>query len=416
MEGAGKAPAPLDGYRALDLTDASGIFCTRVLAGLGADVVRIEPPGGDPLRQRGPFYGGTPNPEKSLYWFHFNFNKRSITLDVAAPEGRDLLKRLARGADFFVECSPPGYLDRLGLGYQALSALNPRLIVTSITPYGQTGPYSQRVGTDITLCAAGGLSFVIGDTDTPPAWTNSELAYHQGGAQAAVGTMMAHYYREATGEGQHVDVSIQECIMVGMKPVDMYFKVDGQVPVRRWYTSVFPGAPYRPTIYKAKDGWVVGAPSYWPGRDRVRDWLVSEGLGQDLFDPSWDGFYLRGEEGTPEQMQRLNEVFASFCGAHTLAELVKPGQDRGVHMGGVYSARDLVANPHLKARGFFQELDHPELETRLVYPGAPFQLSETPWRMERRAPLPGEHNKEIYMGELGLSGKELASLKSRSVI
>ena len=411
------APGLLDGYRVLDLTDESGVFCTKVLAGLGADVIRIEPPGGHPMRGRAPFYGGQPDPEKSLYWFNFNFNKRGITLDIAAPEGRDLLKRLAQGADFLVECFPPGHLAGLGLGYENLSASVPRLIVTSITPFGQSGPYSQYQASDLTLCAMGGLSYVIGDEDTPPAWTNSEVAYHQAGAQAAVGSMMAHYFRELTGEGQHVDVSIQECVMVAMKPVDLNYKVDGQVPIRRWYTSSFPGAPYLPSIFKTKDsGWVVGAPSYWPGRDRVRDWLASEGLGSDLFDPSWDGFFLRGEEGTAEQMKRLNEMFSALCAKHTLAELVEPGQARGVHMGPVNSARELLSDPHLAERGFFHEVEHPELGRRLLYPGAPFQFSETPWRMERGAPLLGEHNQEVYAGELGLSAATLAALKKRRVI
>ncbi|MBI3954136.1 MAG: CoA transferase [Chloroflexi bacterium] len=410
------APAILDGCRVLDLTDESGVFCTKVLAGLGADVIRIEPPGGHPMRRRAPFYGGQPDPEKSLYWFNFNFNKRGITLDIAAPEGRDILKRLAQGADFLVECFPPGYLDSLGLGYQHLSAGAPRLILTSITPFGQTGPHSRYKASDLTLCAMGGLAYVIGDEDTPPAWTNSEVAYHQAGAQAAVGTMMAHYYRELTGEGQHVDVSAQECVMVAMKPVDLNFKVDGQVPVRRWYTSVFPGAPYLSPIFKARDGWVVGAPSYWPGRDRVRDWLNSEGLGEELFQPSWDGFLLRGEEGSPEQQRRLNELFAALCAKHTVAELVEPGQSRGVHIGPVNSARELAADPHLAARGFLRAVEHPELGGALRYPGAPFQLSETPWRVERRAPLPGEHNREVYAGELGLSAEALASLEQRGVI
>jgi crotonobetainyl-CoA:carnitine CoA-transferase CaiB-like acyl-CoA transferase len=409
-------PAILEGRRVLDLTDESGVFCTKALAGLGADVVRIEPPGGDPMRRRAPFYGGQPDPEKSLYWFNFNFNKRSITLDITAKRGQDILRRLAGQADFLVECFPPGRLDELGLGYTDLSAHNPRLIVTSITPYGQSGPHSQFRATDITLCAMGGLAYVIGDDDTPPAWTNSEVAYHQAGAQAAVGTMMAHYFRELTGQGQQVDVSAQECVMVAMKPVDLDFNVDGKVPIRRWYTSVFPGAPYLPPIFRCKDGWVVGAPSYWPGRDRVRDWLNDEGLGEELFEPSWEGFLLRGEEGTPEQQARLNELYAAMCAKHTVAELVEPGQARGCHIGPVNSARDQIADPHLAERGFFREVQHPELGKSLLYPGAPFQLGETPWRMDRRAPLPGEHNEEIYREELGLSVKELESLKKQGVI
>lgn len=415
---AGEKPIPhiLEGHRVLDLTDESGAFCTMMLSGLGADVLRIEPPGGHSMRRRGPYFGGQADPEKSLYWFWFNFNKRSITLDITQKEGGELFKQLAASADFVVECYAPGYLDSLGLGYGQLSKLNPRLILTSITPFGQTGPYSGYKGTDMTLCAMAGLSYVIGDSDTPPAWTNSELAYHQAGAQATVGSMMAHYYRELTGEGQQVDVSIQECAMVAMKPVDLNYTVDGQVPIRRWYTSSFPTAPVLPSIYQAKDGWVVGAPSYWPGRDRVRDWLNSEGLGEELFEPSWEGFVLRGEEGTPEQMQRINRLFAALCAKHTVAELVEPGQARGVHVGPVNSARELVADKHLKARGFFEQLDHPELGRRLTYPGAPFRAGETPWKLQKRAPLTGEHNDEVYRGELGLSDAKFAALKRSGVI
>jgi len=200
----------LSPYRVLDLTDEKGYLCGRILGDLGADVLKIERPGGDPDRNQGPFYHDKADPEKSLFWFAYNNNKRGITLDIEKAEGQDILKKLVESADFLIESFPPGYMEKLGLGYPALEKLNPGLIMVSITPFGQTGPYKDFKGPDIVVWAMGGRMYSIGEDDRPPTRiSHHSQAYLQGGLEAATGAMLAFYHRQMTGEGQYIDVSIQ---------------------------------------------------------------------------------------------------------------------------------------------------------------------------------------------------------------
>ena len=179
-------------FRALDITDEKGFLCGKVLGDLGADVIKIEKPGGDPARSIGPFYHDIPDPEKSLYWFAFNMNKRGITLDIETADGQQIFKKLATTADFVIGSFPPGYMDKLGLGYSALSEINPQTIVTSITPFGQTGPYQDFKGSDIVAMAMSGLMYLIGDPDRPPVRISFPQAYLHAGVEGAVGSMVAH--------------------------------------------------------------------------------------------------------------------------------------------------------------------------------------------------------------------------------
>src|SRR5919109_2931972 len=167
-EATGAPIGPLTGYRALDLTDEKGVLCGKILADLGVDVIKLEPPGGDPARRLGPFAEDIPNPERSLFWWAFNANKRSITLDLTKPQGRDLFLRMVRVADFIIESFVPGELECLGLSYHTLAQVNPRVILTSITPFGQTGPYATYRATDLVVMAMGGSMFLTGDADRPP--------------------------------------------------------------------------------------------------------------------------------------------------------------------------------------------------------------------------------------------------------
>lgn len=194
-------------YRVLDLTNDWGFLCGRLLADLGADVIKIEKPGGDLARNIGPFYHDIPHPEKSLYWFFYNANKRGITLNIGTADGREIFRKLVKAADFVIESFPPGYIDEMGLGYSVLSEVNPRIIMTSITPFGQTGPYSKYTASDIVSMASCGWMYKCGDPDRPPVQMGSPQACLHGATQAVAGTLMAHYYREMTGEGQHVDAS-----------------------------------------------------------------------------------------------------------------------------------------------------------------------------------------------------------------
>ena len=201
----------MNGFRALDLTDDKGFVCGKILATLGVDVIKIEKPGGDSARNIPPFFHGSPDLEKSLYWFAFNSDKKSITLNLESKRGKELFLKLVEKADFVLESFMPGYLDKIGLGYEILNKVNPRIIMTSITPFGQKGPYSQYKGCELVASAMGGILENIGEPDRPPVKEALDSVYFQAGADAALGTMMAHYYCQSTGEGQPVDVSIQEC-------------------------------------------------------------------------------------------------------------------------------------------------------------------------------------------------------------
>jgi benzylsuccinate CoA-transferase BbsE subunit len=200
----------LNNYRVLDLTDEKGSLCGKILGDLGADVIKVEKPTGDVSRRIGPFFHDMPDPEKSLNWFALNSSKRGITLNIEDPEGKEIFKKLADTADVIIESFAPGYMDTLGIGYAALSARNPRLIITSITAFGQTGPYKDRKASDITLLAMSGLMSINGDSDRPPLRMCLDQSYYLASAQAAAGTLLAIQCRYASGKGQCVDVSIYE--------------------------------------------------------------------------------------------------------------------------------------------------------------------------------------------------------------
>ncbi len=203
----------LSPYRVLDLTDEKGLLCGKMLGDLGADVIKIERPGGDPARNMGPFYHDEVDPEKSLFWFAFNTSKRGITLDIETTDGQEVFKKLSKTADIVIESFSPGYLDKLGLEYTALEKINPQIIMVSITPFGQTGPYKDYKTSDIVAWAMGGRMQTIGDPDRRPLRiSHHSQCYVHAGMEAAVGAMLALYYREMTGEGQQVDVSIQDCV------------------------------------------------------------------------------------------------------------------------------------------------------------------------------------------------------------
>ena len=220
-------PSLLSGYRILDLTDEKGLLCGSILGSLGVDVVKIERPGGDPARNIGPFYKDTPHPEKSLYWLFCNTNKRGLTLDITKHDGQDILKKLVAKADFIIESFEPGYMQSLGLGYSQLELINPRIIMTSITPFGQTGPYAHYKGADMIIWALGGLMYLLGFPDRPPVQISVPQSFFQGGLHASVGSMVAHYHRQLTGEGQWVDVSIQESIIMGLNGAESEWDLIG---------------------------------------------------------------------------------------------------------------------------------------------------------------------------------------------
>ncbi len=411
----------LSGFRALDITDEKGFLCGQVLGSLGVDVIKIEPPGGDPVRKLGPFYHDIPDPKKSLYWFAYNLNKRGITLNIETADGRELLKRLSKSADFVVESFPPGYMDELGLGYPTLSEINPRIIVTSITPFGQTGPYKDYKASDIVGMAMGGLMYIAGDPDRPPVRISFPQAYLNAGLAAAIATVVAHYHRESTGEGQHVDTSIQASVASAMENAIPLWETS---QVNLWRAGPFllaraaGGAHYR-MVWPCQDGYVsfhlIGGAIGVKTNLAITEWMDSEGMAPDYMrEMDWQTFDMAKQ--TPELQARLEEPIARFFMSHTKRELYEGAKNRQIMLYPVSNPKDILEDPQLRSRDFWVEVEHPELATTITYSGPPVKASETPFQVHRRAPLIGEHNLEIYQRELGLPMEELTKLKQAGVI
>lgn len=406
----GEQPTALGGVRVLDLTNERGIYCTKLLADLGADVIRVEPPGGDATRAIGPFVDGEPHPERSLHFFHFNTNKRSVTLDIETRDGQALLSRLSATADILVETFAPGYLDARGLGYAALRAVNPRIIVTSITAFGQTGPYRDYPSTDLTALALGGLLLECGWPDRPPATLGASQAYHQVGGQAAAGTLVALLARDQTGVGQHVDVALQQSLPVCLLTRIPTYLTTGEYEGRG-------GDIHRSSIngvFPCKDGYVDIRFRPRAGRwQRVVAWIDQAGMAQDLTDEQYIDFRYRQKR---EVAAHIDEVFRAFFMTMGKEELMDQAQRNGFEVGAIYTAQDLLQDPQLQARQFFVDVEHDELGRSLTYTGGPYRHSATPWSVRRRPPLIGEHNAEILGEELGLSEADLLTLKRSGVM
>ncbi len=403
-------------YRVLDLADEKGFFCGKILGDLGADVIKIEPPGGDPSRSIGPFYHDIPDPEKSLYWFAYNTSKRGITLNIRTKDGQEILRRLAKTADFIIESFPPGYMDSLGLGYQSLSQINPGLIMTSITPFGQSGPYKDYKASDIVAMAAGGQMTLCGDPDRPPLRCTIDQSYPHAGAQAAVGTLFALYSRQLTGEGQWVDVSMQECVLATTWNLHPFWDIS-KVLLKRQGVRLARGITAPRNVFPCKDGyvsWRVFTAAQTPKTRAMVSWMDEEGMAGDLTQVNWEETDM--DKVGQEQLERWEETFAKFLLTRSKQELFRDCFKRGAMLFLVRNPKDIVEHEQLAARDAWVEVDHPELGTKITYPGAPFKSSQTSWRISRRAPLVGEHNEEIYEGELGFTKQELTILKHGNVI
>ncbi len=410
----------LTNFRVLDLTNELGYLCGKMLGDMGADVIKVERPGGDPGRHIGPFYHDIPHPEKSLYWFAYNTNKRGITLDIETSAGREVFNRLVKTADCVVESFPPGYMDNLGLGYSELSRLNPRIIMTSITPFGQDGPYRDYQASDITLQALGGYLYITGDDDRPPARLGGGQACLHGAADAAVATMIAYYYREVGGEGQHVDVSIQQSMLLALFYVIPFWEFYGVSTGRHGpYRSGLGSGAVQRMVWPCKDGFVnttiMGGRFGAKNNKALTEWMDSEGLCPEFMrEINWDTFDM--VHMTQELADKLEEPISKFFMRYTKAELYEESIKRRIMIYPVCTSKDLLENSQLRAREFWCQVEHPELDDTIIYPGAFAKSSETSFGIRRRPPLIGEHNQEIYGEELGFSSEELQMLKQAGVI
>ena len=399
----------LAGIRVLELADEMGMYCGKLLADMGAEVIKIEKPGGDPTRNYLPFAYGVPDPNKSLYFWFYNANKKAITLNLESKTGKELFRNLVKTADVVIETFPPGYLDDLELGYQELHRVQPRLILTSITPFGQTGPRKDFRASDLVVSALGGLVYVNGEPDDRPVKFGGEQAYHMASHFAAIGTLCALLNRDVTGEGQHVDVSAQECVASAIEHVNIYYIYNKNIPTRQstyhWSFGFY--------ICECKDGYALL--THWGPWAELIAWLEEEGAAGDLTEERWQLADARREPDL-DGSSHVFGILESWAKKHTVAEIVEKGQRIGLAWSPVKNLAELLNDPHYIARNWFVNVEHPEIGRNFKYPGSPFKFHETPWRIRRRAPLIGEDNEEIYLGELGLCRKELLSLKSEGII
>ena len=407
-------------YRVLDLTDERGLLAGKILADLGADVVQIEPPGGNPARNIGPFYGDDPQPEKSLFWWAYAANKRSITLDLEQKGGQALLKKMVAEADFLVESFAPGYLDTLGLGYDLLAEINPKLVMVSITPFGQDGPYSNYQATDIVGMALGGFMYLTGDDDRAPIRISFPHFYLHGGAAGATAAMLAHTYRITSGQGQYVDVSCQQAVAKTLAHAPQIWDIEGAILKRMGVYRQTSGENRVRINWPCRDGYVnymVQGGSVAYSTRALLEWMKEDSFDTaDLDTIDWEKMGYGAI--TPELMDQLGGPLGDFFKGHTRAELVQGSLDRRILLFPVATPSALQDHPQLEARGYFKELEHPELGATVQYPGAFVKSGDGGdiAGIYRRPPLIGEHNTVIFQGELGITGSELESLKRSGVI
>lgn len=406
-------PAALAGLRVLDLSGPMGNYAGKLFGDLGADVVLVEPPGGTALRREPPFIDGVAGVERSLNFAYQNGSKRGICIDLDAASGQHLLRELAAGADLVIESAPPGWMAARGLGHDALAARRPSIVTTSITPFGQTGPYAALQATDLVGLALGGLLYMGGYRDTAPTQAHGDQAFKCAAMYGAVAALLAVTHAELTGEGQQVDVSMQEAVTLALENAAQTFELEGVVRRRPLGDQRFAGYG----LFECRDGHIflgsrgIGNSPAW---SRSLQWFRDEGMvGVDrLFGPEWsDPAYLKGDEAR----EVFGELFMNWSRRHTKAWLYEQGQKRLIPLAPVSTPADLLDNPQLRARGLFVPFVHPLLKQAATMPGAPYLLSATPWRAQGPAPALGQHTAEV-LGEIGLDAADVARLFAAGVV
>ena len=412
--------ALLSPYRVLDLTDERGLLCGKILGDLGADVVQVEPPGGSPARQVGPFFGDDPSSEKSLYWWAYSSNKRGITLNLEHSDGKAVLERLAAAADFVIESFDPGHLDRIGLGYSRLSSINPGVVMVSITAFGQDGPYADYKAADITGMALGGFMDLTGDPDRPPLRPSFPHFHLHGSAAGAAAAMLAHTHRALTGEGQYVDVSCQQAVARTLAHAPQIWDIEGAILQRMGVYRQTSGDNRVRINWPCADGYVnymLQGGGVAPSTRALFQWMEEDGFDVTVLQAfAWEEMgYGRI---TPEVMDAVVGPMAAFFERHTREELTRQSLTRRILLFPVATPSDLRRHPQLEAREYYTPFEHPELGTVVDYPGAFIKGGDgsvlAPLR--RRAPQVGEHNVEILGGELGLKAGEMESLRRSGAI
>ena len=400
----------LAGVKVLDLTHhISGPYCTKLLADFGADVVKVERPGGDPARHLPPFVRGQTGvqgqtgPDDSLLFQYLNTNKQGVTLNLKTSDGLGILKSLVRESDILVENFPPRVMLSLELAYPDLRKINPALVMVSISNFGQTGPYRDYRATDVVEYALGGLMYVFGSHDREPLKHALHQAQFKAGADSASAALMALYHQRLTAEGQQVDISIQECIASALRDVVNTYTYTGAVRRRQPNHS---GDLTR--IRQTSDGYISPNPGIGAGLD----W---SGYAEFLGAPELDDDRFSTPSARLANAEELGEVLDRYFLPRKKLDMFYAAHQRRYIYGVVKSPEEVLADDQYQARGYFVDIDHPVVGA-ITHPGAPFSLSGTPWAVRRPAPTLGQHNHQVYVGELGYSDAHISHLRAQEVI
>jgi len=390
----------LSPYRVLDLTGPLGFLTGRILADLGADVIKVEPPGGDPSRAWPPFHehGGA---RQSLYWMAFNANKRGITLDLESANGQFVLRALARSADFLIESFPPGHLTRHRLGYDDLHRQNPRLIVVSITPYGQEGPHRDHPASDIEIMAASGAMSLAGEADGEPMRVSLPQAAQWAGCEAAMGALTALVHRTCGGEGQWVDVSAQAAVVAALAHAPVFWDLNGINPERAgvYITGRSVTGAHMRAFWPCKDGWinfiVYGGSAGRHTNQQLVAWMDERGMGSaTLRTIDWPTFTV--PELTQDEIDAIEAPIGRFLATLTKQQFLEGAAARQMLGYPVSSADDIHHDPQLAARGFWQEVGAGRPGGAIRYPGGFALVDGHRLPIRRPAPEIGEHNDDVY--------------------
>ena len=408
-------------YHVLDLTGPLGFLTGKIFGDLGADVIKVEPPGGDPSRRQAPFLKNGNGCRQSLYWLACNANKRGVTLNLENDKGRELFYRLATESDFIIESFPPGARAGLGAAYNELSRQNPGLILVSISPFGQEGPYKHLQGSDLEIMALSGAMSLAGETDGEPMRVSVPQAPMWVGAEAAMGALTALAYRSTTGLGQQVDVSAQVAVMSALAHAPAFWDLNHVNPERAGVfvtgRSVL-GAKMR-VMWRCKDGWInfiiYGGTAGRHTNQQLITWMDEKGLAPDwLKEIDCNTFAVTNI--TQGEVDRLEAPIADFFAAVTKEEFLEGAIKRQMLGYPVATVADINRNPQLQARNFWQDVADGWSGKTLKYPGGFAVVNGQRLQIRRAAPCVGEHNEEVYLKELGLSRKEMAELQSQHVI
>lgn len=390
----------LDNINVLDLSRfIAGPYCSMLLADMGANVIKVERPAGEDSRQVAPFING-----HSIYTMAFNRNKRAISLNTRAEKGRELLKRLVRWADVIVENYRPGTMEKMGLGYEELKAINSDIILTSISGFGQNGPYKDRAAFDAIAQAMSGLMYQNGRATDPPMRTGIFMADYVSGQHAALGTMFALFHRERTGEGQMVDVAVLDSIFSCMGLPMMSYLNANKKPHRTGNRDPF-AAPA--SAFEARDGYIYlhgGTPALF---ERLTAAMENEDLREDPRFTNWSD--------RMEHVEEIEEIVASWVHEQSVEEVGSKLAEAGIPFSPVADIPEVARNPQLAAREMLVNVNHREVGPVSV-PGITVKLSETPGRVEMEPPTVGQHNEEIYCGLLGLSTRDIEELQKHDVV